>query len=147
MDKRPGAKLTKPRPNSPASPMTSVSSRAFAIAQQQPSPSRHRPGQLIEAHPGALQARNVPSPIISNTQLHQLSAMRANSQQYSTPSHPQPQTAAEQYWAARALKAETLLHAQEVHQKSLKNTLMEQELKRQVCGIQYLEQRDLRSSR
>jgi len=149
MDERPGAKLRKPRPNSPASSMTSVSSRTFSLAQQQhTSPSRHRPGQLIEAHSGPLQTRNVQGPILSNAQL---SAMRQNPQQQSPPSHPQPQphpqTAAEQYWAARALKAETLLHAQEIHQKSLKSTLMEQELKRQVrSSIQHSEPRSLRSS-
>lgn len=45
---------------------------------------------------------------------------------------PTPRTAAEQYWAARALKAETLLGAQEVHKQEVKALAHVQEEKRQV---------------
>jgi len=44
----------------------------------------------------------------------------------------QPLTATEQYWAARALQAETLLAAQEVHQRDIRFLGNEQEMKRQV---------------
>ena len=48
------------------------------------------------------------------------------------PPSMQPLTATEQYWAARALQAETLLAAQEVHQRDIRFLGHEQEMKRQV---------------
>jgi len=45
----------------------------------------------------------------------------------------QPLTAAEQYWATRALKAEALLAAQETHKKEIRNLGHENDMKREVC--------------
>jgi hypothetical protein len=45
----------------------------------------------------------------------------------------QPLTAAEQYWATRALKAEALLAAQERHKKEVRNLGHENDMKREVC--------------
>lgn len=44
----------------------------------------------------------------------------------------QPLTAAEQYWATRALKAEALLAANEAHQRELRSTTYSQEIRRSV---------------
>jgi len=43
----------------------------------------------------------------------------------------QPLTAAEQYWATRALKAEALLAAQETHKKEIRNLGHENDMKRE----------------
>jgi hypothetical protein len=45
-----------------------------------------------------------------------------------------PRSAAEQYWAARALTAETLLSARATHHKELKNLAYSEEIKRAVCS-------------
>lgn len=44
-----------------------------------------------------------------------------------------PVTAAEGYWAARALKAEALLAAGEAHQRELRAVALSEEAKRKVC--------------
>ncbi|KAF8155534.1 hypothetical protein B0H34DRAFT_499275 [Crassisporium funariophilum] len=44
---------------------------------------------------------------------------------------PQPLTVTEQYWAARALKAEALLEAQESHKKEVKSLGYAQDMKRE----------------
>lgn len=43
--------------------------------------------------------------------------------------------ATDHYWVARALKAEALLAAQEVHQKEVRTLGYHQELKREVCYL------------
>lgn len=47
---------------------------------------------------------------------------------------PSPTSSSEQYWAARALSAETLLAAREAHHKELKELLHAEELKRAVSS-------------
>jgi len=43
--------------------------------------------------------------------------------------------AIDHYWVARALKAEALLAAQEVHQKEVRTLGYHQDLKREVCHL------------
>ncbi|TFK37998.1 hypothetical protein BDQ12DRAFT_133888 [Crucibulum laeve] len=54
----------------------------------------------------------------------------SNGRTNETSASVQPLTAAEQYWAARALKAEALLSAQEAHHKELRSVAYNQEMKR-----------------
>lgn len=49
---------------------------------------------------------------------------------------PQPMSTTEQYWAARALRAEALLEAHDVHKKEVQTVGQEHDMKRQVRTFQ-----------
>lgn len=65
----------------------------------------------------------------NNTTTHQVVSCSA------TPAIVETVNAIDHYWVARALKAEALLAAQEVHQKEVRALGYHQELKREVCYL------------
>jgi hypothetical protein len=62
----------------------------------------------------------------NNTATHQVGSCSAT---------PATVNAIDHYWVARALKAEALLAAHEVHQKEVRTLGYHQELKREVCYL------------
>jgi hypothetical protein len=106
-------KLRKPPPSDYYSGTTS---RAFAYASSQAPSSA---GTLT----------HVPPSIVSTTTIDSWKT----SQHPGYKDAPQPRTATEQYWAARALTAETLLAAKDTHQLELKETTSAEDAKRKVC--------------
>ena len=53
------------------------------------------------------------------------------------PEYFRPQTSAEQYWAIRALKAETVLQARTVHHRELQSLSFSEQTKRSVSMPSY----------
>ena len=114
-------KLRKSAPVSP--PATPSKSRTMALAQTA--------ARMVTA-PGSTVASNyfasAPQPEYA------LETYASTHIQSSSISVPRPKTAQEQYWAARALTAETLLSARTVHQQELKSVTIEADTNRMVRG-------------
>lgn len=111
-------KLRKPAPVSP--PTTPSKSRTMALAQT---------AARIVVAPGSAAASGYLATTSGNlaAQTHSSSHTR-----HLPTSVVLPKTAQEQYWAARALTAETLLSAKVAHQHELKSVTSEADAKRMV---------------
>ena len=98
-------------PSSPEKPLGQPSSSCLCISKS----------SLVRTSSSASGA-----PIQRNTVI-------STSSRPSTIASIRPQSAAEQYWATRALKAETLLSARTEHHRELKALVSSEAIKRAVC--------------
>ena len=98
-------------PSSPEKPLGQPSSSCLCISKS----------SLVRTSSSASGA-----PIQRNTVI-------STSSRPSTIASIRPQSAAEQYWATRALKAETLLSARTEHHRELKVLVSSEAIKRAVC--------------
>src|SRR6202451_3075142 len=79
----------------------------------------------------------IPAPLSSGKSADKTIVVSPPKTPSQAPGSLRPQSPAEQYWAARALKAETLLSARMTHHHELRSLSFTEETKRSVCMISH----------